>query len=245
MAKRRNLLIPPLQYAVDFVEDFLLNFLLPLLVILLAALLATALFLRLQRAIFGRYATPKELLDEALALLKKNGTVGCGVVATNETIHAKRSCIKTSATNKLAQILLTGTPPSDSRERALDNLRMVIQLDPDMIQAYEILAKELLYGEINDVSKIENKNRPEKSSIQYPTTNSSLRHRRGLIQQLDISPSPNLAECRDTIKKGLLINPMNQSLLKLESELHLVMKYGRSNAQTRMMNVGSFGWETN
>eukprot|EP00804_Cyclotella_cryptica_P009348 CCRYP_009005-RE/>CCRYP_009005-RE protein AED:0.47 eAED:0.47 QI:20/0.5/0.33/1/0/0.33/3/0/182 len=176
MAKRRTLLIPPLQHAVDFVQDFLLNFLLPLLVILFAALSVTVLCLRLRQAIFGRYATPTELLDEAITLLKKSGNVGSGVVVTNENIKAKRSCPEASTNNKLGQFFLTSNPSSDSRQRALDNLRLVIQLDPNMIQAYVVLANELFYGEINYDSKIEYRNRAEKNSVQHTTTNSSRYH---------------------------------------------------------------------
>jgi hypothetical protein len=47
MAKRQDFLIPPLQYALEFLEDFTLNFFLPLLVITFAALVVAALLLRL------------------------------------------------------------------------------------------------------------------------------------------------------------------------------------------------------
>eukprot|EP00804_Cyclotella_cryptica_P009344 CCRYP_009005-RD/>CCRYP_009005-RD protein AED:0.36 eAED:0.36 QI:20/0.12/0.11/1/0/0/9/0/1019 len=187
MAKRRTLLIPPLQHAVDFVQDFLLNFLLPLLVILFAALSVTVLCLRLRQAIFGRYATPTELLDEAITLLKKSGNVGSGVVVTNENIKAKRSCPEASTNNKLGQFFLTSNPSSDSRQRALDNLRLVIQLDPNMIQAYVVLANELFYGEINYDSKIEYRNRAEKNSVQHTTTNSSVRQRQGVDRTVALS----------------------------------------------------------
>lgn len=121
----------------------------------------------------------------------------------------------------------------DNRNRALDNLRLVVRLDPRMIKGYAVLAKELLYGEINNGLKSRNKK---------DYTHNSLRQRQGLLQHLDNVSSPDLIECKEIISKGLSIEPTNDSLLKLQSELDLVMKYGRNNVQTRMMNVGSFGW---
>ena len=121
----------------------------------------------------------------------------------------------------------------DNRNRALDNLRLVVRLDPRMIKGYAVLAKELLYGEINNGLK--NRNKKEH-------THNSLRQRQGLLQHLDNVSSPDLIECKEIISKGLSIEPTNDSLLKLQSELDLVIKYGRNNIQTRMMNVGSFGW---
>jgi len=121
----------------------------------------------------------------------------------------------------------------DNRNRALDNLRLVVRLDPRMIKGYAVLAKELLYGEINNGLK--NRNKKEH-------THNSLRQRQGLLQHLDNVSSPDLIECKEIIYKGLSIEPTNDSLLKLQSELDLVIKYGRNNIQTRMMNVGSFGW---
>jgi len=121
----------------------------------------------------------------------------------------------------------------DNRNRALDNLRLVVRLDPRMIKGYAVLAKELLYGEINNGLK--NRNKKEH-------THNSLRQRKGLLQHLDNVSSPDLIECKEIIYKGLSIEPTNDSLLKLQSELDLVIKYGRNNIQTRMMNVGSFGW---
>ena len=147
------------------------------------------------KAIFGRYATPEELYNEAIALLKRDGDI-----------------------------------TSDSRRRALDNLRLVIQLEPKSIKGYITLSKELLYGGIND-------------GLQTTTRHSTIRKRQGLIQQLDNTSTPGLLECKETIRKGLIIDPSNDALLKLQSELDLVMKYGRNNVQTRMMNVGSFGWQ--
>lgn len=131
-----------------------------------------------------------------------------------------------------------GAPNSDCRKRALDDLRLVIHLEPQMIKGYEVLAKELLYGDINDVSNVDKK---KMDLLQYKSNN-SIRRRQGLMQQLDNTSSPELLECKETLRKGLSIDPTNSSLLKLQSELNLVMKYGRNNTQTRMMNVGSFGW---
>lgn len=130
---------------------------------------------------------------------------------------------------------------SDNHQRALDNLRLVIQINPEMMKGYTFLAKELLYREVNkeDESIVGRHNNI--NSIQNASTNNSLRRRQGIMQQID-NTTPNLVECKETIRKGLSLEPTNESLLKLQSELNLVIKYGRNNAQTKMMNVGSFGW---
>jgi hypothetical protein len=120
---------------------------------------------------------------------------------------------------------------SKYRDHALDNLRLVTQLDPKSIKSYVALSKELLYGEIN--------NRPNENK-RHSTTSTSIRHRRELMQHLDNTSSEVLTECREVIRKGLAVDPTNESLLKLQSELNLVTKYGKNNVQTRMMNVGSF-----
>lgn len=192
------------------------------------------------RAIFWRYATTEELLDEALKLLKKDGKVAIGAVANGPAQQRRQSSQVSPIPNKLARFFVTDDT-SSSRKRALDNLRIIIQLEPFNIKAYEVLATELLYGEINNGSISGHARRQEK---QQPTIG-SIRHRQGLLQQLDIASSPDLAECKNTILRGLKIDPSNDSLLKLQSELNLVMKYGSSNVQTRMMNVGSFGRTNN
>ena len=124
------------------------------------------------------------------------------------------------------------------RQRALDNLRLIIQLNPKMIEGYIVLSKELLYGEINDDIRQHQRIKSVDHANRYSIRN---RQSKGLMQQLDNS-TPDLIECRETIRKGLSIDSTNASLLKLQSELDLILKYGRNNVQTRMMNIGSFGW---
>ena len=130
---------------------------------------------------------------------------------------------------------------SDNHQRALDNLRLVIQINPEMMKCYTLLAKELLYREVNKEDESIEGRHNNINSIQNASTNNSLRRRQGIMQQID-NTTPNLVECKEIIRKGLSLEPTNESLLKLQSELNLVIKYGRNNAQTKMMNVGSFGW---
>lgn len=145
--------------------------------------------------------------------------------ATTEELYEEAiSFLKTSDVDRTS---------SKYRDHALDNLRLVTQLDPKSIKSYVALSKELLYGEINNRSN-ENK---------CPSTTTSMRHRRELMQHLDKTSSEVLTECREVIRKGLAVDRTNESLLKLQSELNLVTKYGKNNVQTRMMNVGSFGWD--
>ena len=125
------------------------------------------------------------------------------------------------------------TNNTNFRDRALDHLRLVTKLDPKSIKPYIALSKELLYGEIN--------NRPSENK-HHSTATTSIRCRRELLQHLDSTSSEVLTECKEVIRKGLVVDPTNESLLKLQSELNLVTKYGKNNVETRMMNVGSFGW---
>eukprot|EP00956_Cyclotella_meneghiniana_P017120 scaffold27601_cov69-Cyclotella_meneghiniana.AAC.9 len=110
-----------------------------------------------------------------------------------------------------------------------------------MMKCYTLLAKELLYREVNKEDESIEGRHNNINSIQNASTNNSLRRRQGIMQQID-NTTPNLVECKEIIRKGLSLEPTNESLLKLQSELNLVIKYGRNNAQTKMMNVGSFGW---
>ena len=130
---------------------------------------------------------------------------------------------------------------SESHQRALDNLRLVIQIDPKMLKGYTLLAKELLYREVNKEDKSYKGRHNNMNSIQNASIDNSLRRRRVIMQQID-NTTPSLVECKEIIRRGLSLEPANESLLKLQSELNLVMKYGRNNAQTKMMKVGSFGW---
>ena len=129
-----------------------------------------------------------------------------------------------------------------SRDRSLDTLRLVIQLHPekafkgndDMImKPYIILANELFYGYIQDGnSKIERRRIKENNTTRL--------RRRGKTQQQCID-SPTLVECQDIIQQGLDINPQNDSLLKLQTEVQLIKQYGMNESHIKMLNAGYMG----
>ena len=106
----------------DFLNHFVVGFVFPIAVVVLAAVIAAAVVGKLRSTLFARYATPQQLLDNAMNQLKKyegrKGKPGL-LFATN-------------------------------RERALDTLKYVIQSEPDMLKPHVVLATELFYGEVND-----------------------------------------------------------------------------------------------
>ena len=63
---------PVISSTFDFLRHFVLFFLLPIGVVVTLAVVAAAIVSRLYNALFSRYATPEELFNEALRLLKKN-----------------------------------------------------------------------------------------------------------------------------------------------------------------------------
>jgi len=189
-------------------------------------------------------------------LLKKDGRVGNGVVAggnvgTSQRRQRRQSSLRKQQQSWLQKFIIRETPAALNRNRALDNLRLVIQLKPEMMKPYEVLATELFYGELT--------NRSEKQTPQPQTTHSrgltsdnALRQRRNTAPLSTNTTSiqttneylslPELTECQEVIEQGLLEDPNNASLLKLQSELKVVMVYGRSGVHAKMMHVGSFGW---
>ena len=68
------LAIPFIRDSVEFLHHFVLFFLLPVGVVIASAVVCAVLVSRLYKATFSRYATPEELYDEALTLLKKDCT---------------------------------------------------------------------------------------------------------------------------------------------------------------------------
>ena len=68
------LAIPFIRDSVEFLHHFVLFFLLPVGVVVVSAVVCAMMVSRLYKATFSRYATPEELYDEALALLKKDCT---------------------------------------------------------------------------------------------------------------------------------------------------------------------------
>lgn len=214
--------LPPfLVHTYDFLRHFVLFFIFPIVTIVFSAIFAAALAKWIYRAIFARYATPSELLDHALAELKKN--------------EGKRVINRTFSTR---------------RDRALDTLRLVIQLNEnsngckddndDKLKPYIVLATELFYGEIKHCSG----DGPSRPGMSVPGNSLRQRDSQRLLQRQqapkDISPA--LIECQEIIKKGLQIDPQNESLLNLQTELRLVSEHGSDGSHAKMMNVGSFGW---
>mmetsp|Transcript_17469 Transcript_17469/g.37761 ORF Transcript_17469/g.37761 Transcript_17469/m.37761 type:complete len:226 (-) Transcript_17469:238-915(-) len=206
--------IPPFFiHSFDFLRHFVLFFLLPIVTVVFCALVAAALTRTLHRLLFARYATPDELLENALNRLKKNE-------------HSSRALHRSS---------------SASRKKALDTLRLVIQLQPDIMKPYIVLATELFYGDLNNDESVES-NRGQQRKRK---TNNSTTLRRREVQSTEESqhnPSPTLIECEEIIKQGLSVDPKNDSLLKLQNELQIVTQYGRNGAHAKMMNIGSLGW---
>ena len=197
--------IPPfITNSIEFLRHFILFFLLPIFTVILLAFVSAAIAQYIYRKIFARYATPQELLEDALNQLNDN--------------------------------------KSWSRDKALDKLRLVIQLHPekafsgndDMImKPYIILASELFYGYIQDGNSKTERRRMKES-------NTTRLRRRGATQQQCID-SPTLIECQDIIQQGLGINPQNNSLLKLQTEVLLIKKYGRNESHIKMLNAGYMG----
>ena len=165
------------------------------------AVVAASIVSRLYKALFSRYATPEELYDEALSLLKKSDA-------------------------------------SKDRRKALSNLHLVIQLKREFTTAYIVLTTELFYGELKQTADEYRDRRKQESQSRY---GASLRQRRN-VQTQSTNSSDALEECQQVIQQGLSVDPTNKSLLKLQSELNLVKRYGTNSIHTQMLNVGSFGW---
>lgn len=286
------------HHTLEFLHHFAVFFLLPIVTILFSALVAAALTKQIYGTYFGRYATPKELLDEAIGILKKDGfiasaaaTDGRGVIDVGGHKPARRLFGSSSSRNfsrsaisDLKQVVFFNqTSSSLHRNRALETLRLVIQLQPNLLQAYVVLAMELLYGEINDPSSGDGVNARDKQKhgkqrqqqqpkqmkvLQNPNEagngDNSLRQR-NINNNAEVSNphilqtqkpkaknrhdtlvvkhvSPALLECLEVIHQGLKIDPKHDALIKLNSELQLVIQYGRKGAHVKMMTVGSFGY---
>ena len=138
----------------------------------------------------------------------------------------------------------TDRAPSARRKKALDTLRLVIQLSdrsnkpgngqprPERLKPYIVLATELFYGEINAGNQ--SRRNARNNSLRRRGTESHTQQRR----TANIIP-PALEECQETITKGLRLDPQNEPLLKLQSELQL---YARDSSNANMMSVGCIGW---
>ena len=130
------------------------------------------------------------------------------------------------------------------RQKALSNLHHVIKLKREFMNAYIVLATELFYGELKNADDEYRDRRKQESQNRY---GQSLRYRRS-GQTTRRSTNENntstaaLEECQQVIQRGLSVDPSNKSLLKLQSELNLVRRYGTNSMHTQMLNVGSFGW---
>jgi len=192
---------PVISSTLDFLRHFTLFFFLPIGVVVTLAVVAASIVSRLYKALFSRYATPEELYDEALSLLKKSDA-------------------------------------SKDRRKALSNLHLVIQLKREFTTAYIVLATELFYGELKQAADEYRDRRKQESQTRYGT---SLRQRRN-VQTQSTNSSDALEECQQVIQQGLSVDPTNKSLIKLQSELNLVKRYGTNSIHTQMLNVGSFGW---
>ncbi len=228
----------------------------------------------------------------AVSAMDNNGVVGIGgrrcktkiFGATSKKPRNKAIPNNGGTLNKFARFLFTNEPPSLlNRKRALDDLRLVIQLDPENIKAYEVLATELFYGDINGVSSdyeqpnvyfqrdrgtkktqqsklkilpIDNPNEGgyDDTGLRQRKTNknqcvlgqteksTALAKENDAITQPLKNLSTTLLECLEIINQGLDVDPNNDSLQKLMTELQVVVRYGKSSVHTKMMNVGSFGW---
>ena len=209
MAIRNELLslinAPVVSSTKDFLRHFALFFFLPIAVVVALAVVAAAVVSRLYKALFSRYATPEELYNDALRMLKKNDT------------------------------------PMKDRQKALSNLHHVIKLRREFMNAYIVLATELFYGELKNADDEYRDRRKQESQNRY---GQSLRYRRSrqTTRSTNITSTAALEECQQIIRQGLSVDPSNKSLLKLQSELNLVKRYGTNSMHTQMLNVGSFGW---
>ena len=209
---------PSAIHTLDFLRHFFFFFLVPIASVVLCAILAASIAGSIHRRYIARYATPEEILDDAKNQLKKDN---------------RRSSKQPRGIDIIRGI------SDGSRRRALDRLRVVIRLQPDMLEAYIILVTELFYGDILstevDVSK-------KKHDKKY--NNSTARQRKGrhLNATNSNTLSQELMECQDIIKQGLSFDAKNESLLKLQNEVKLVKQYGTVGTHMNMINVGSFGW---
>ena len=205
-----NLEIPPfIINSYDFIQHFALFFLVPIGTVIVSAFVLAAIVRFIYLKLFARYATPQELLDDALNQLKKSGL--------------------------------------GRRSRALDTLRLVIKLRPsmcfgskdDMMKPYIVLATELFYMDINNDDVGEGEQRKNSNNI------GRRRSRQATTQQHDKESndnlSPTLIECQDIIQQGLDLDPQNESLLKLQTEVQLIKQYGRNDAHLKMLRAGWVG----
>ena len=182
--------LPVISSTVDFLYEFMLFFFLPIGVVITVAIFAAWVVSCLYKYLFSRYATPEELYEEAMLLLKKDTT--------------------------------------KDRRKALSNLRLVIQLRRDFMNAYIVLATELFYGELQIESE------------EYRERGGALLRRK---KSTSLStPNLLLEECQKVIHRGLSFDPSNKTLLKLKTELKLVECYGLRSNHVQMLSIGSFGW---
>lgn len=114
------LAVPFIRDSVEFLHHFVLFFLLPVGVVVASAVFCAVLVSRLYKVTLSRYATPEELYDEALTLLKKDCTSKQRKKALNNlrlVLKLKRHFIKAYVV--LATELFYGelkhTDDSDSR----------------------------------------------------------------------------------------------------------------------------------
>ena len=221
---------PSAIHTLDFLRHFFFFFLVPIASVVLCAILAASIAGSIHRRYIARYATPEELLDDAKNQLKKDN---------------RRSSKQPRGIDIIRGI------SDGSRRRALDRLRVVIRLQPDMLEAYIILVTELFYGDILssevDVSKKKYDKKYSQSQRTRGTTStntSTARQRKGrhLNATNSNTLSQELMECQDIIKQGLSFDAKNESLLKLQNEVKLVKQYGTVGTHMNMINVGSFGW---
>ena len=206
-----NLEIPPfIINSYDFIQHFALFFLVPIAIVVISAFILAAIVRFIYLKLFARYATPQELLDDALNQLKKSGL--------------------------------------GRRSRALDTLRLVIKLHPnkcfgsndDMMKPYIVLATELFYMDINNDDVGDGEQWKNNNNI------GRRRSRQATTQQHDKESndnlSPTLIECQDIIQQGLDLDPQNESLLKLQTEVQLIKQYGRNDAHLKMLRAGWVGY---
>mmetsp|Transcript_23973 Transcript_23973/g.57872 ORF Transcript_23973/g.57872 Transcript_23973/m.57872 type:complete len:232 (-) Transcript_23973:41-736(-) len=206
--------LPPFAiHAYEFLRHFAIFFLLPITTVVFCAHVAATIALRTYRTFFAPCATSEEIYEDALEKLKK--------------VELSRN------TSNRASIA--------SRERALDQLRLAIQLRPDMVKSYIVLATELFHGDLHDSLRGDSNQETWKNLKKR--NNTTLRRREPqTTRTVANNVSMSLVECQDLIKRGLAIDPKNDSLIKLQNEVDVVNRYGSHGAHAKMMSIGSFGW---
>ena len=207
-----NLEIPPfILNSYEFIQHFALFFLIPIGTIVISAFILGAIVRYIYLKLFARYATPQELLDDALNQMKKG-----------------------------------------RRSRALDTLRLIIKLQPDkcfssngdMMKPYIALATELFHMGINnnnDAGDCKQRKRRSKENNNIGRRRSRLKTTQQHDKESNDNLSPTLIECQDIILQGLCLDPQNESLLKLQTEVQLIKQYGRNDAHLKMLRAGWVG----